>query len=266
MDQKSSAGSPVSSDDLLDLEFSGHGKSPLWRRLTPWVFGFLTLSTLVIVVLHFSKIEEFIALAQKARPDLFLVACATQAIGYLCTALAWRQALARAGYRQALRTLVPLGFAKQFTDQVVPSGGVSGAILVARSLSRRKIPTATVMAVLLVGLVSDFAAYLGAALVSIVILWIYDRADWGLVVATSIFTAIAIATPAGILWLKESTHRLPASRIARFPGGAVALRILTGAPTDLLHDPILLIQTCVLQLADFVLDAVTLWLVFGALG
>ena len=51
----------------------------------------------------------------------------------------------------------PSGIAKLFTDQVVPSGGVSGAILVARGLMRRGIPTKVAMAELLVGLVSYFA-------------------------------------------------------------------------------------------------------------
>src|SRR5690349_16107393 len=80
MDRKSSAELPVLKDQLFDLGISRHGKPPLWRRLTPWMFGFLALSTLLVVALHFSKIEEFIILAQKARPDFFLIACITQAI------------------------------------------------------------------------------------------------------------------------------------------------------------------------------------------
>jgi uncharacterized protein (TIRG00374 family) len=44
------------------------------------------------------------------------------------------------------------------------------------------------------------------------------------------------------------------------------LRALAEAPTDLLHSPALLIQTTVLQLAIFLLDALTLWLAFNSIG
>jgi hypothetical protein len=67
----------------------------------------------------------------------------------------------------------PRGIAKLFTDQVVPSGGVSGAILVARGLVRRGVPTNIAMAVLLVGLVAYFGAYLASVLASLGILWLY---------------------------------------------------------------------------------------------
>jgi len=44
------------------------------------------------------------------------------------------------------------------------------------------------------------------------------------------------------------------------------LRAVAEAPTGLLRDPILLAQTVMLELAIFVLDALTLWLAFRALG
>jgi hypothetical protein len=59
------------------------------------------------------------------------------------------------GSRQQCRQR--LGIAKLFTHQVVPTGGVSGAILVVRGLARRGVPTNVAMAVLLVGLVAFVA-------------------------------------------------------------------------------------------------------------
>ena len=99
-----------------------------------------------------------------ARPGWLFLAFVAQAVTYVCTAMVWRQALRRAGHPRSLGMLVPLGVAKLFTDQVVPSGGVSGAILVARGLTRRGVPTKVAMAALLVGLVAYFAAYLASGL------------------------------------------------------------------------------------------------------
>jgi hypothetical protein len=46
----------------------------------------------------------------------------------------------------SLRTLTPLGIAKVFTDQVLPSGGISGTMLEVRGLTGRRVPTGIAMA------------------------------------------------------------------------------------------------------------------------
>ena len=142
------------------IDFAEPARASGWRRLLPWAFGLVTLVALVLVVLHIGTIEQFARLAWTARPEWLLLVCVAQAATYVCASLVWRQALRRAGHPRSLGTLIPLGIAKLFTDQVVPTGGVSGAILVVRGLTRRGVPTNVAMAVLLVGLVSYFAAYL----------------------------------------------------------------------------------------------------------
>jgi hypothetical protein len=222
-----------------------------WRRLSPWAFGVLLLLALILVVLHLGTVEEFTRLAWAARFDWFVLACVAQAATYVSAALVWRQALRRAGHPRSMATLVPLGIAKLFTDQVVPSGGVSGAILVAKGLARRRVPTKVAMAVLLVGLVSYFGAYLASALTCLGILWLHDRANAALFVVVAIFVAIVIAIPSGVLWMKRWGHRLPAVWVKRLPGAAFLLRAIAEAPIDLLRDPILLAETGSLELAVF---------------
>ena len=248
------------------VDFPGQVQRSRWRRLSPWAFGLLTLFSLVLVVLHFGTIEQFTRLAWAARPDWFLLACIAQAATYVCAALVWRQALRRAGHARSLGTLVPLGIAKLFTDQVVPSGGVSGAILVAKGLTRRRVPMNVAMAVLLVGLVSYFGAYLASVLTSLGILWLHDRANPALFIVVAIFVAIVVTIPSGVLWMKQWGQRLPAIWIRRLPGAAFLLKAIAEAPTGLLRDPVLLAETVVLELAVFALDALTLWLAFLALG
>ena len=248
------------------VDFPEAGQASGWRWLLPWAFGLLTLFALVLVVLHFGTIEEFSRLAWAARPEWLLLACVAQAATYVSTALVWRQALRRAGHPRSLGTLVPLGVAKLFTDQVVPSGGVSGAILVARGLTRRGVPTKVAMAALLVGLVAYFAAYLASMLASLGILWLHDRANAPVFVVVAIFVAIVIAIPSGVLWMKQWGHRLPARWVRRLPGAAVLLKAIAEAPTGLLHDSVLLAETVTLEFSVFALDALTLWLAFRALG
>lgn len=247
-------------------DFPEPARASGWRRLLPWAFGLLTLFALVFVVLHFGSIEQFTRLALAARPEWFILACVAQAATYVSASLVWRQALRRSGYPRSLRTLVPLGIVKLFTDQVVPTGGVSGAILVVRGLTRRGVPTNVAMAVLLVGLVAYFGAYLASVLTGLVILWLYGRANAALFVAGAIFVVIVVAIPSGVLWMKQWANRVPAIWLRRLPGTALLLGAIAKAPTDLLRNPVLLAETVTLELAVFVLDALTLWLVFCALG
>jgi glycosyltransferase 2 family protein len=250
----------------LPVEFPEAGQASGWRSLLPWSFGLLALFALFLVVLHLGSIEQFTRLAWAARPEWLFLACVAQAATYVCTALVWRQALLRAGHPRSLSTLVPLGIAKLFTDQVVPSGGVSGAILVVRGLARRLVPPNVATATLLVGLVAYFAAYLASALTSLGILWLHDRANAPVFIVVAIFVAIVVAIPSGALWMKQWGHRLPARLVRRLPGATLLLKAIAEAPTDLLHDSVLLVETVTLEFAVFALDALTLWLVFRALG
>jgi uncharacterized protein (TIRG00374 family) len=259
-------GHPGVAAGSFGVDFPEPAQASGWRRIVPWVFGLLTLFALVLVVLHFGTIEEFTRLAWAARPEWFLFVCVTQAATYVSASLVWRQALKCAGHPRSLSTLIPLGIAKLFTDQVVPAGGVSGAILVVRGLTRRGVPTNVAMAVLLVGLVAYFGAYLVAVLTSLGILWLHGRANAALYVVVAIFVVIVVAIPWGVLWMRQWANRLPASWLRRLPGAALLLRAIARAPTDLLRNPALLGETVILELAVFVLDALTLWLVFRALG
>ena len=139
-------------------------------------------------------------------------------------------------------------------------------ILVVRGLTRRGVPTNVAMAVLLVGLVAYFGAYLAAVLTSLGILWLHDRANAALFVVVSIFVVIVVAIPSGVLWMKQWADRLPAIWLRGLPGTALLLRAIANAPTDLLRNPVLLGETVMLELGVFALDALTLWLVFRALG
>jgi len=144
--------------------------------------------------------------------------------------------------------------------------GISGAILVARGLTRRQVPINVAMGALLVGLVSYFAAYLAAAVTSLGVLWLHQRASVAITLVVTIFVAIVVAIPAGVLWMRRWGHRVPGAWIRWLPGATHLLKAIAESPTDLLLDPVLLGQTITLEFAVFALDAFTLWLMFRALG
>src|SRR5471030_1807412 len=101
-----------------------------WRRLAGWLPAFIALPVLVGAILHYGSLEKFIELARTARPEWMLPALAVQIATYFFSALSWHQVLARAAHPRPFRTLFRLSVAKLYTDQVLPTGGVSGSILV----------------------------------------------------------------------------------------------------------------------------------------
>ena len=236
------------------------------RRIASWILGLVTLAALVGAVLHFSSIEEFVALARRAQPAWLVLAVITQTATYVCAAAVWRQALHRAGHPRSLRSLFPLGVAKLFMDQAIPSGGASGTLVVVKGLTRRHVRLHLAMAAMLVGLVSYDAAYLIAVLASAGTLWLHGRAYLAPVATLGIFASIVVMIPVAVLVLKRRLNHVPVAWLRKWPGVAVVLNALAKAPTDLLRDTGLLIQAILLQLGIFLLDAATLWISFRAVG
>ena len=237
-----------------------------WRLFAVWAFGFLALAALILVVLHIGEIQRFVELARSARPKWLLLALLAQVVTYVCAAAVWHRALKQVGHPRPLASLVPLGLAKLFTDQALPSGGVSGTVLVMRGLARRNIPARAAMAALLVGLVSFYSAYLAVVLLSFGVLWLHHQVNPALLAGVALFAIVAVAIPALVLWLRRWTNRPAPAWLTRLPGVTALLDAVAQAPTAPLRSPRLLGETFVLQFSVFLLDALTLWLAFLALG
>ena len=242
------------------------GEASRVHPLLSWAIGFLALVALILAVLHFGSLERIIELVRSARPAWLLLAILVQAATYVGAALVWRQTLHRAGHPRSLRTLVPLGIAKLFTDQVLPSGGISGTMLVISGLIRRRVPPEVAMAAMLASLVSYDIAYLMVVLTSTGVLWLHDRANFPLLIGVAIFSVITVAIPTAVFGLKRWGDRQPITWLSRLFGATALLQALADAPTDLLRSSGLLIQTAGLQVAIFMLDALTLWLAFNSIG
>lgn len=236
------------------------------RARAAWVTGLILLAGLVFVVVHFAEGRRVAEMLRRAQPEWLLGAALLQAATYLCAAAVWQRALAAHGLPRSLVSLVPLGFAKLFMDQAVPSGGLSGSILVIRGLSRRAVAPAVGAAVFLIGLVSFYLAFGVAVAVSLALLWVVGGLSGLVLWLASGFLAVAVAVPLSVLWMRaHGTRRLPVWLRRAGPVAAV-LDVLRDAPLSGLREPKLLLETTVLQLGVFVLDAATLHVGLLALG
>lgn len=240
----------------------------LWR----WLFGLVVLLAVGFVVLHRSEGWDLLVLAGRIQPRWLVIACALQGATYLADAWVWGRVLARADERRPLGWLVRLSFAKFFVDQFVPTGGVTGTLLVMRSLEKNGVSRGTSMASLVIRMSSYYLAYAGALAVG---MWIADRAGhvprvlFGIgAVTIAIFTLI----PATLLWvlrvpgrafprwLERLVERRPLRKIRP------QLEAMRAASPAFVRDAPLLAHSTGFQLAIFLLDAASLWVLLLALG
>ena len=193
--QPKPAPTPVAETGLVHIAPGLLGKTSRLRLLMFWIVGLMGFLTVILVVLHLGSLQKMAELIRSARPGWMLVALAVQSGTYVSAALVWREALCQAGHPLSLRTLIPLGIAKVFTDQVLPSGGVSGTMLVVRGLTGRRVPAGIAMAAMLAGMVSYDIAYLFVVLASTGVLWLQNRLNVALIIGVVIFVVVTVAVP-----------------------------------------------------------------------
>jgi len=245
-----------------------------WRIGASWLFGLLVLASVILVASAFTEIQHFAELARAAQPAWLLAALLLQALTYLCAAGVWYGTLRRTGVHRSFWSIVPLGLAKLFTDQALPTGGIGGTLLVVRGLERRGIPSGVGMAAILIGLVSFYIAYLIAVISALAVLYGNHVLDSLMIAAAVAFVPIACSIPTLVLAVRHWSRRKPADgRLAQLlgwfshlPGFSALMSAMAESPGALLRSPFAFIEPTILQVLIFALDAGTLWVMLRAVG
>ena len=231
-----------------------------------WLTGGVLLIALVVVVAHLGEGRRFAEVLREARPAWLGVAALLQIGTYLCAAGVWQRALRAGGVRLGVGGLVPLGLAKLFADQALPSVGLSGTLLVVRALLRRGVPHGASVAAMLAGLMSYYVAYALAVAGSLAVLWQRGELHRALLVLAFFFSIPTAGVPLAILWLRgRAEARLPRA-LLRLPGAREVMDALAEAPPGAIFGPRLAFEASALQLGVFLLDAATLEATLQAVG
>ena len=240
----------------------------LKRRRTgvAWATGVLLLVVFVAVAAHHAEGRRLAELLRSARPAWLGAAAALQVATYVCAAAVWQRALRRnGGVRRSVRSLVPLGLAKLFADQALPSAGVSGTLLVVRGLLRRGVPRGLAIAAMLADLVSWYAAYALVGAAALAILWHRGELNRVLVAIGVAFLLLATGVPLAILGLRGRERSLP-RWVQRLPWANEVFAAIADAQPGAIFGGTLAPETVTLQLAIFALDATTLGIMLRAIA
>ncbi|MFB1480908.1 YbhN family protein [Corallococcus sp. RDP092CA] len=240
---------------------------PSKRRRGWWIPGVLVLIALLAFILsRHAEEKQFLELLRQARPAWLLVAAAFQVGTYLCVAAIWWVVLHRARRKASLWSLARLSLMKLAFDQVIPTGGVGGSLLVGRGLRREGASPGTAAgAVLLTVLCFYIAQALGVG-TSLFFLWRRSELNSWIQILVTGFGVLAVLIPMAILWVTRHRDWKPGRFTRRIPSLGAMLKAIAEVPPGMLLDPGLLARGVVLQLAVYVLDAATLGAMLRAMG
>jgi uncharacterized membrane protein YbhN (UPF0104 family) len=111
---------------------------------------------------------------------------------------------------------------------------------------------------MLTGLVAYYLGYLLVTLLALAVLWRHGELGLVFLLPAAGVGLIAAALPLAMLVLRRQAVRRPPGWLERWPGMGDVAASLREAPAAALFAPQLLAETVLLQLAIFVLDALTL--------
>lgn len=226
----------------------------------------MLLAALVAAAVHFSEGREFIQLAQDAEPLWLLVAVVLQAATYLAQGEVYRAVGRAAGSPLPLTLAYRLSLSKLFVDSAIPSGGISGTVMVAKSLEDRGLARPAVMAGVVVNTASFYAAHVLGFAAALVIAVFSHQSNALIVLVTVLFVLFGIALSAAALALAGRGEGAVGKRLGRLRPLKSVLELLKDADPDVARKPSILLEASAYQLAIILLDVATLWVLILALG
>ena len=236
-----------------------------WTSLLRWLPGTLLLVGLAVFALRQVEWVRFSEIMQRAEPLWLLAAVVLQLATYLFAAATLQRGVKASGVSKSLMGMVGMGFAKLFVDQVVPTGGLGGTVLVVRALERRGVARGVATAAVVVNTLAFYASYAVAVIWALVVLWMRHGISRTILLLVTLFAIYAVAMPVLILWIVYGGRFRPAW-ISRIPGLQKAISAMEEAPTSTLRHPLLFLESVALQLGIIVLDAFTLDVLLRSIG
>src|SRR5437762_12399591 len=114
--------------------------------------------------------------------------------------LEWWLVLRAGDSATPLRRLLPLTVTKHYADQMVPTAGMSGNVVVVDRLIDLGARRGTAVAAVILAIIAYYASYAITAAAVLALLWLSGNASSLIVGAMVAFFAIAAAIPALALW------------------------------------------------------------------
>ena len=247
-----------SSDDGESSAFTAN-----WRS---WLLAVLLVVGVVIAVLHWGDVKKFADLVAHSRPLWLLAAVAAQLLTYVALAVEWGIVLHAGKCRAPFGKLLGLTVAKHFADQMVPTAGMSGNVVVVDRLRAIGASRAVALATLIMTIIAYYASYGVVSLIALVLLWIDGHTNWIVDGLISASLGLSTAVPALALWLQRKGAKAIPKWLRQIRRVCELFEIVKEAPTRLVRNVQLIGFLTLLNGVGFLLDGLTMQLCLFALG
>jgi glycosyltransferase 2 family protein len=226
-----------------------------WRR---WFIALLLVAALVFAVLHWGDVTKFASLIGQARPIWLAGALLLQFATYVFLSIEWKLVLRAGGHKRAMRKLLPITISKLFADQVVPTAGMSGNVLLVDRLTAIDVPRRHAVAAVILAIIGYYLSYAICAIAAVVMLWRHGGASLFAVGIVGLFLAVAVAIPCAALWLQHKGRGAMPGWLTRFASMRELFEMIGEAPRELVRSPRLIGELALLNGAVFLIDAATM--------
>ena len=246
------------SDDRQSSGFAAN-----WRS---WLLAVLLVAGVVIAVLHWGDVKKFAGLVAHSRPLWLLAAVAAQLLTYVSLAAEWRIVLHAGECRAPFGKLLGLTVAKHFADQMVPTAGMSGNVVVVDRLQSIGASRAVALATLIMTIIAYYASYGVASLIALVLLWVHGHTNWVVVGLIAASLGLSAGVPTLALWLQRKGAKAIPKWLRQIRTVCELFEMVKEAPTGLVRNLRLVGSLTLLNGFVFLLDGLTMQLCLFALG
>lgn len=245
---------------------SAPAKSTAPRRWPRVLLGLALIGGLIVAATHFADLGKFVELAQKSHPGWLLLAVALQLVTYPAQGEIWRCMARAAGNSLTVWTAIRLSLAKLFVDQSLPTGGVTGTLLVSHALEKQGIEPETASATVVVYTISNQAVFVLSLALGLVVAMVHGTVPRIILLGSAAGALVGGLVTAGMLILSRRRAGGLRRFAERIPPLRSMLKSLAGADPKLTRRSSLLLQCGALQFLVLLLDAATLWVLLLAVG
>jgi uncharacterized protein (TIRG00374 family) len=234
-----------------------------WRT---WLLGLLLLAGVIFAAFHWGDVKQFAKLVSNAAPLWLVAAFAAQLLTYVSQAFEWLIVLRACDCETRFVKLLPLTFTKHFADQLVPTAGMSGNVVVVDRLHRLGASRKVAVAAVILAIISYYASYAVSAVGVLVLLLLTGRGSWLMVGLIGIFLLVAAGIPSLALWLQKKGPRAIPKWLRKVGPVRELFEMIGEAPARLVRSRTLLVELSLLNGVGFVLDGLTMQFCLFALG
>lgn len=235
-------------------------------RLT-LLLGLIVLVALIaFVYFHVGDATRFVTLLKGAEPKWLVLIVGLQVMTYLSVGLIWLEVTHDAGYEVSLNALARMSVEKLSIDQLIPALGLSGNLIVYRTMKRLKLPQRLAMEAILINILAHYIAFAFVTISAMLALWYQHDITRIILILVGVFALILVAVPLVILRLVSNKDKKLPAWLLRFKPLAKANEVIKSVTKEQLYSPKLLIIASLFNLLIFLLDSGSLWAALQSIG